>query len=74
MPLALQARLNSMLPRFGDRSKLVRALIEAWLNGTVTVPVQLKSRSVALRNAVSTGASNARLDARGAILTSDGWE
>jgi len=61
MPLALQSKLNTVLPRFGDRSKLVRALIEAWLNGTVTVQVQLKSRSVALRNTLLQESSDARL-------------
>jgi hypothetical protein len=56
-------RLASVLPRHGDRSRLMTALLDAWLQGHITVPVQLKSLSVAQRNSLN-NALQESLDAR----------
>lgn len=53
MPSALHAALSRRLPRFGDRSKLVRHLIEMWLRGEIQVKVEeigLRSLNVAANN------------------------
>lgn len=61
MSPALLRRLRLMLPRHGDRSKLVACLLEMWMNNEIDVSnrVILKSR-VALRNTSQTGGLDAR--------------
>lgn len=64
MTRQLHKRLSQTLPRHGDRSRLVVALLEAWLDQRIDVPVFLKSQSVALRNTYTAalGALDARRD------------
>ena len=49
MPRALERRLRSVTPMYGDRSRLICRLVEMWLDGKIHVD-NLKLRSQNARN------------------------